>query len=189
MKQMGRNRRLTRPMTLTPSPETWPEWEQIGNSIGNVSPCGHNAKLPRRRRGSLGFADFKHYRNLFPMRRRWKTRRIQNPVLARGSGFKFRLRQKICKAKLTTGCPLNDVGVDRPSSTAASFGLVISAAISFCTPSRSIDSLLAECCRWECWLLGSETVISSPCERGRRFTPAQMNRCNPRGSLQGDAPV
>jgi hypothetical protein len=38
MKQMGRNRRLTRPMSSTPSPETWPDWERIGSSIGNVSP-------------------------------------------------------------------------------------------------------------------------------------------------------
>ncbi len=26
------------PLSPTPSAETWPDWEQIGNSIGNVSP-------------------------------------------------------------------------------------------------------------------------------------------------------
>jgi hypothetical protein len=69
---------------------------RVGNKLGTVlatsAPCGHNAKTPRWRRASLGFADFKHHRNLFPMRRRWQTRRTQNPVLARGCGFKSHLR-------------------------------------------------------------------------------------------------
>ena len=34
---------LPDPWSSNPS-EAWPDWEQIGNSIGNVSPCGHNAK-------------------------------------------------------------------------------------------------------------------------------------------------
>ncbi len=56
-------RDLTR--TLRPAP-----WGYFGNKLGTVlatsAPCGHNAKTPRWRRASLGFADFKHHRNLFP---------------------------------------------------------------------------------------------------------------------------
>ncbi len=69
---------------------------RVGNKLGTVlatsAPRGHNAKRPRWRRASLGFADFKHHRNLFPMRRRWQTHRTQNPVPARGCGFKSHLR-------------------------------------------------------------------------------------------------
>ena len=71
---------------------------RVGNKLGTVlatsAPCGHNAKTPRWRRASLGFADFKHHRNVFPMPRRWQkqTYRTQNPVLARGCGFKSHLR-------------------------------------------------------------------------------------------------
>ena len=72
---------------------------RVGNKLGTVlatsAPCGHNAKTPRWRRASLGFADFKHHRNLFPIRRRWQTRRTQNSVLARGCGFKSHLRYSI----------------------------------------------------------------------------------------------
>jgi hypothetical protein len=42
---------------------------RVGNKLGTVlatsAPCGHNAKTPRWRRASLGFADFKHHRHLF----------------------------------------------------------------------------------------------------------------------------
>jgi hypothetical protein len=62
---------------------------RVGNKLGTVlatsAPCGHNAKTTRRRCASLGFAGFKHHRNLFPMRRRWQTRRTQIPVLCRTS--------------------------------------------------------------------------------------------------------
>jgi hypothetical protein len=56
---------------------------RVGNKLGTVlatpTPCGHNAKIPRRRGAGLGFADFKHHLNLFPMRRLWQTTRTQNP--------------------------------------------------------------------------------------------------------------
>jgi len=69
---------------------------RVGNKLGTVlatsAPCGHNAKTPRRRRASLGSAEYKHHRNLFPTPRLWQTRRTQNPVLARGCGFKSHLR-------------------------------------------------------------------------------------------------
>ena len=48
-------------------------WARVGNKLGTVlatsAPCGHNAKTPRWRRASLGFADFKHHRNVFPIPR------------------------------------------------------------------------------------------------------------------------
>ena len=83
-----------RPLRVGPSPMIKPVPASIraraGNKLGTVlatsAPCGHNAKTPRWRRASLGFADFKHHRNLFPTRRQWQTRRTQNPVLARGCG-------------------------------------------------------------------------------------------------------
>ena len=57
----------------------------IGNKLGTVlatsAPCGHNAKTPSWRRASLGSADFKHHRNLFPIPRHWQRYRTQNPVL------------------------------------------------------------------------------------------------------------
>jgi hypothetical protein len=62
-----------------------------GDDSDAVEPL-ERLKTPRWRRASLGFADFKHHRNLFPMRRRWQTYRTQNPVLARGCGFKSHLR-------------------------------------------------------------------------------------------------
>ena len=69
---------------------------RVGNKLGTVlatsAPCGHNAETPRWRRASLGFADFKYHRNLFPMRRRWQTLRTQNPVHGRGCRFKSHLR-------------------------------------------------------------------------------------------------
>ena len=81
---------------------------RVGNKLGTVlptsAPCGHNAKTPRRRCASLGFADFKHHRNLFPMPRRWQTYRTQNPVLARGCGFKSHLRySKLKRRSCCTG--------------------------------------------------------------------------------------
>jgi hypothetical protein len=61
-------------------------WAPLGNKLGTVlatsAPCGHNAKTPSLRRAGLGFADFKHHRNLFPMPRLRQTYRTQNPVLA-----------------------------------------------------------------------------------------------------------
>ena len=70
---------------------TWQEYDcpglrprQVGNKLGTIlatsAPCGHNAKTPRWRRASLGFADFKHHRNVFPIPRVWQTYRTQNPV-------------------------------------------------------------------------------------------------------------
>ena len=69
---------------------------QVGNKLGTVlatsAPCDHNANTPRWRRASLGFADFKHHRNLFPMPQLRQTFRTQNPVPVRGCGFKSHLR-------------------------------------------------------------------------------------------------
>jgi hypothetical protein len=69
---------------------------RVGNKLGTVlatsAPCGHNAKTPRWRSASLGFADFKHHRNVFSVPRIWQARRTQNPVPARGCGFKSHLR-------------------------------------------------------------------------------------------------
>jgi hypothetical protein len=54
---------------IEPVPASIPA--QFGNNLGTVlatsAPCGQNSKTPRGRRASLGFADFKHHRNLFPM--------------------------------------------------------------------------------------------------------------------------
>ena len=48
---------------------------RVGNKLGTVlatsAPCGHHAKTPRWRRASLGFVDFRHHRNLFPIPRVW----------------------------------------------------------------------------------------------------------------------
>jgi hypothetical protein len=61
---------------------------RVGNKLGTIlatsAPCGHNAKTPRWRRASLGFADFKRHRNLFPIPRPWQTRRTQNPACLPG---------------------------------------------------------------------------------------------------------
>ncbi len=89
-----------RPLRVSPSSMIKPvrasNRTRVGNKLGTVlatsARCGHNAKTPRWRSASLGIADFRHHRNLFPTRWRWQTHRTQNPVLARGCGFKSHLR-------------------------------------------------------------------------------------------------
>jgi hypothetical protein len=81
-----------RPLPGSPShmikPVPAPIRPRVGNKLGTVlatsARCGHNAKTPRWRRASLGFADFKHHRNLFPMPWLWQTYQTQNPVPVKG---------------------------------------------------------------------------------------------------------
>jgi hypothetical protein len=74
----------TRKPPLEPLGQVWralqPDEPKLGTVLATSAPRGHYAKTPRWRRAILGFADFKHHRNLFPMPRSWQTYRTQNPV-------------------------------------------------------------------------------------------------------------
>ena len=57
--------------------------------------CGYNVRASGQYRNCLAIKAFKYHRNVFPIPRVWQTHRTQNPVLARGCGFKSHVRYKI----------------------------------------------------------------------------------------------
>jgi hypothetical protein len=125
-----------RPLRVSPSRMVKPVRASIrarvGNNLGTVlatsAPCGQNAKTPRWRRASLGFADFKHHRNVFPMPRIWQKYRTQNPVLARGFGCKSRLRYLIGKKLETWSLAGSLSGPPTSSTRSAQFSPVANTA-------------------------------------------------------------
>jgi hypothetical protein len=69
---------------------------RIGNKMGTVlaisAQCRDNVPGSGRHRNRLEAKTFKCHSNVFPIPRIWQKSRTQNPVLARGCGFKSHLR-------------------------------------------------------------------------------------------------
>jgi hypothetical protein len=69
---------------------------RVGNKMGTglaiSAQCGYNVRASGQYRNCLAIKAFKYHRNVFPIPRVWQTYRTQNPVLARGCGFKSHLR-------------------------------------------------------------------------------------------------
>ena len=64
----------------------------MGTGLATSAQCGYNVRALGKYRNCLAIKAFKYHRNVFPIPRVWQTYRTQNPVLARGCGFKSHLR-------------------------------------------------------------------------------------------------
>jgi hypothetical protein len=68
----------------------------VGNKMGTglaiLAQCDYNMHRSRRYRNRLKMEPFHHHCNVFPIPQVWQTRRTQNPVPARGCGFKSHIR-------------------------------------------------------------------------------------------------
>ena len=77
-------------------PERYGQRGRIGNKMGTglaiSAQCGYNVRASGQYRNCLAIKAFKYHRNVFPIPRVWQTYRTQNPVRARGCGFKSHLR-------------------------------------------------------------------------------------------------
>jgi len=65
---------------------------KLGTGLAISAQCGYNVRASGQYRNCLAINVFKYHRNVFPIPRVWQTYRTQNPVLARGCGFKSHLR-------------------------------------------------------------------------------------------------
>ncbi len=88
---------------------------KLGTGLAILAQCDYKIHRSRRYRNRLENRDFKHRCNVFPIPRRWQTRRTQNPVLARGCGFKSHLRYSRLTAR-SRRFPRNSAGVQVPPS-------------------------------------------------------------------------
>ena len=91
-----------------PVPERDGQPRRFGNKLGTglaiSAQCHYNVPSSGRHRNCLENKDFKYHCNVFPIPRIWQTSRTQNPVLARGCGFKSHLRfQDILATQSTLG--------------------------------------------------------------------------------------
>ncbi len=121
---------------------------KMGTGLATSAQCGHNIRRSSQHRNWLETKDSKHHCNVFPIPRVWQSYRTQNPVLARGCGFKSHLRYLIGNELETWSFARSLSGPPTPSTTSAHFSPVAKHGGTLepktrCTPAFSFMALTA----------------------------------------------